>query len=256
MSKPAKQLSNGTMGLRFMQNAQRAKQQAQVEHEHAKVQDEAEWEVPQDLKEKWGIGAASSSSQASSSSAGGGNITYEPSYIPFMYDDTENAEAGPSKGRRKFNIHGIEVAPNRVILPVTVVATPAQQDDTKQRVGSISGFQAPLPIKEFPKDKDGKKRTKSVQEIIRETVPTSRPPPPPPSQPPTHPTSSISTSTASSGVAAVASKLASRPPHGSSSVFMKPAGVDDSPTTKRTREHDVAGKEGKKRKKGKESATR
>ena len=33
----SKKLSNGLMGLRFMQNAQRAKQQAQVELEQAKV---------------------------------------------------------------------------------------------------------------------------------------------------------------------------------------------------------------------------
>ena len=48
------------MGLRFMQNAQRAKQQAQVELEQAKVKDEAEWEVSQEVKEAWGIGSSTS----------------------------------------------------------------------------------------------------------------------------------------------------------------------------------------------------
>ena len=43
-----------------MQNAQRAKQQAQVEAEQAKVKDEAEWEVSQEVKEQWGIGESSS----------------------------------------------------------------------------------------------------------------------------------------------------------------------------------------------------
>lgn len=57
MSKP---LSNGVMGLRFMQNAQRAKQQAQVELEQAKIKDEAEWEVSQEVKDAWGIGSSSS----------------------------------------------------------------------------------------------------------------------------------------------------------------------------------------------------
>jgi hypothetical protein len=56
----SKSLSNGVMGLRFMQNAQRAKQQAQVELEQAKVKDEAEWEVPQEIKDAWGIASSSS----------------------------------------------------------------------------------------------------------------------------------------------------------------------------------------------------
>ena len=47
------------MGLRFMQNAQRAKQQAQVELEQAKIKDEAEWEVSQEIKDAWGIGSSS-----------------------------------------------------------------------------------------------------------------------------------------------------------------------------------------------------
>ena len=56
----SKTLSNGLMGLRFMQNAQRAKEQAQVELEQAKVKDEAEWEVSQEIKDAWGISSSSS----------------------------------------------------------------------------------------------------------------------------------------------------------------------------------------------------
>ena len=44
-----------------MQNAHRAKQQAQVEAEQAKVKDEAEWEVSQEIKDAWGISPASTS---------------------------------------------------------------------------------------------------------------------------------------------------------------------------------------------------
>ena len=55
----SKTLSNGTLSLRFMQNAQRAKQQAQIELEAAKVKDEAEWEVSQAVKDEWGIGSTS-----------------------------------------------------------------------------------------------------------------------------------------------------------------------------------------------------
>ena len=42
----SKTLSNGTLSLRFMQNAHRAKLQAQVELEQAKIKDDAEWSVP------------------------------------------------------------------------------------------------------------------------------------------------------------------------------------------------------------------
>lgn len=59
----SKTLSNGTLSLRFMQNAQRAKQEAQVEAEQAKVRDEAEWEIPQEVKEQWGIASSPDASQ-------------------------------------------------------------------------------------------------------------------------------------------------------------------------------------------------
>ena len=42
-----------------MQNAQRAKQQAEVELEQKKIKDDAEWEVSQEVKDAWGLGTAS-----------------------------------------------------------------------------------------------------------------------------------------------------------------------------------------------------
>ena len=54
-----KTLSTGTLSLRFMQNAHRAKQLAEVEAEQAQVKDEAEWEVAKEVREAWGIGAGS-----------------------------------------------------------------------------------------------------------------------------------------------------------------------------------------------------
>ena len=51
-----KTLSNGTLSLKFMQNAQRAKLQAQVEAEQAKIKDDAEWSVSQEVRDAWGIG--------------------------------------------------------------------------------------------------------------------------------------------------------------------------------------------------------
>ena len=54
MSLPkGKSLSNGTLGLRFMQNALRAKQQEAVEAERAKIQNEAEWEIPKEIRDAW-----------------------------------------------------------------------------------------------------------------------------------------------------------------------------------------------------------
>jgi len=55
----AKTLSTGTLSLRFMQNAHRAKQLAEVEAEQAQVKDEAEWEVAKEVREAWGIGSRS-----------------------------------------------------------------------------------------------------------------------------------------------------------------------------------------------------
>lgn len=54
-----KTLSKGTLGLRFMQNAQRAKQQAAVDFERAKVKDDAEWEVSKEIREAWGLASRS-----------------------------------------------------------------------------------------------------------------------------------------------------------------------------------------------------
>lgn len=54
-SSAGKSLSNGTMSLRFMQNALRSKQQTAVDLERAKVKDEAEWEVSKEVREAWGL---------------------------------------------------------------------------------------------------------------------------------------------------------------------------------------------------------
>ena len=55
----SKSLSNSTLSLRFMQNAQRARQQAAADAERAKVKDEAEWEVSREIREVWGLAASS-----------------------------------------------------------------------------------------------------------------------------------------------------------------------------------------------------
>lgn len=127
----AKNISKSTLGLRFMQNAQRAKLQAQVEAEQAKINDDAEWSVSQEVREAWGIESSTVSSpraQARCVSASYANkvvlskacsaqsVTHEASYIPFIFGEDEaeegEEEAGPSRlvrGRRKFNDRGQEV---------------------------------------------------------------------------------------------------------------------------------------------------
>ena len=50
-----KTLSTSTLSLRFMQNAQRAKQLKEVELEKAAVHDDAQWDVGQEVREAWGL---------------------------------------------------------------------------------------------------------------------------------------------------------------------------------------------------------
>ncbi|TCD67752.1 hypothetical protein EIP91_011994 [Steccherinum ochraceum] len=230
------------------QNAQRAKQEAQVEAEHAKVKDDAEWEIPQAMREQWGI--ASSPKSSSSRSAA---VSYESSYVPFMSADS-SPQAGPSqvKGRRRFNTHGEEVAS---VETTTEPQEPATHDDgslsSKQppRAG-ISGFKAPLSI---TKDKTTK-RTKTAQMLIREDNGKGLRDPPPLSKNSVVAAATTTTTTTTSTTATTG--------------FRKPAGIDV-PTgpaqgkvdarTKRSREQGSAGisgsKEGKKRKKAKAETT-
>jgi len=86
-----KTLSTGTLSLRFMQNAYRAKQLAQVEAEQAQVKDEAEWEVSKEVREAWG-----KSNEAERC------IIYEPSYMPFVFG--RDASEGVKKSKRTSNI--------------------------------------------------------------------------------------------------------------------------------------------------------
>ena len=79
---PPKALSSSTLSLRFMQNAE---QKHTVQQ--AKVRDDAEWELPQDLR---------------STTVGEDTVTYEHSYLPFLFDQP--------RGRRTFDKHGKEVS--------------------------------------------------------------------------------------------------------------------------------------------------
>lgn len=61
----SKSLSNGTLSLRFMQNAQRAKDNSEVKPNQATIADDAEWHVPQNVWNAWtSAGAAATNSES------------------------------------------------------------------------------------------------------------------------------------------------------------------------------------------------
>ncbi|GBE86955.1 hypothetical protein SCP_1001990 [Sparassis crispa] len=160
-SKTGKTLSNATLSLRFMQNAQRAKMQAQVEAEQAKIRDEAEWEVSKEVKEAWGISSISGSDRS---------VTHETSYVPFLFS-SEGVAAGPSRvrGRRTFN-HGEETIPKEkndaTDAEKKAPADTAEPPLSTKRPTSISGFKVPVSTTQMGSKKA---RKKTVQMLIHET---------------------------------------------------------------------------------------
>ncbi|KAG6890134.1 hypothetical protein C0995_011427 [Termitomyces sp. Mi166 len=107
-----KTISRGTLGLRFMQNALRAKQLKEVEYEKAEVKDDGEWEVDQRVRDAWGSAPSSSSSQT---------ISYETSYLPFIFSSEASGSLSETdiqkpKGRRMFNKDGVEETTQEVTV--------------------------------------------------------------------------------------------------------------------------------------------
>ncbi|KAH7911135.1 hypothetical protein BJ138DRAFT_24282 [Hygrophoropsis aurantiaca] len=160
-----KTLSTGTMNLRFMQNARRNQQLAQVEVEKAHVKDDAEWEVAKEIREAWGLGSGSNTKTQ--------NVTYETSYLPFLFPSlpaspAEN-EAGSSdsrpRGRRTFNKHGEEIIqPSVVSESQPDIDNNTQQKAVKQiRPKSISGSGTQIATaRQTKRPKDASKSAKRV----------------------------------------------------------------------------------------------
>ncbi|KAJ3860480.1 hypothetical protein EV359DRAFT_85273 [Lentinula novae-zelandiae] len=87
----AKQLSSGTLSLKFMQNAQRAKQLKEVVLERAHVEDDGQWEIAKEIRESWG------------SAESDDTVVYESSYLPFIFPSTPSSSSDDiPKGRRVF----------------------------------------------------------------------------------------------------------------------------------------------------------
>ncbi|KAF8816908.1 hypothetical protein BYT27DRAFT_7075843 [Phlegmacium glaucopus] len=105
----SKSLSTGTLSLRFMQNAHRAKQLKEVELDRAEVKDDGMWEVSQAVRDAWGLTRDTDSSYKN---------VHESSYLPFIFSakssviDNSVPETSPKKiaGRRTFNSEGEEVS--------------------------------------------------------------------------------------------------------------------------------------------------
>ncbi|KAJ2921916.1 hypothetical protein H1R20_g15176, partial [Candolleomyces eurysporus] len=102
-----KTLSTGTMNLRFMQNALRAQQIQAAELPKAEIKDDGQWEVPQAVRDAWGLTSNSKSRDSD---------VHEESYLPFLFqadeDDAAPSSSGSSsqvKGRRVFGKHGKEL---------------------------------------------------------------------------------------------------------------------------------------------------
>jgi hypothetical protein len=98
----SKKLNNSTLGLRFMQNAQRAKNPSEAtttpNTTQASPPDDAEWHLPQNVRDAWPLSTNSS------------NAVSEPSYLPFLFHAEDEVSPSLFKGRRSF-VHGKEVIP-------------------------------------------------------------------------------------------------------------------------------------------------
>ncbi|PAV15866.1 hypothetical protein PNOK_0872400 [Pyrrhoderma noxium] len=123
-----------------MQNAQRVKEQATIELERAKVKDEAEWEVPKEVREAWGLAPKAQSKQT---------IEQETSYLPFLFpslqkgvnvstsSDDISSSLKPS-GRRTFN-KGKEVSTFTSTSATSADAVKAVKPESNIKTSHITG---------------------------------------------------------------------------------------------------------------------
>ncbi|KAJ7258080.1 hypothetical protein B0H12DRAFT_1201857 [Mycena haematopus] len=138
----AKTLSTSTLSLKFMQNAHRAKNLAEVQLDRAEVKDDGEWEVAKEIRDAWGPETAQvypnfrvENTRLTSPFFLNTrqSVSYEASYLPFLFTpDASGSNAPPAanlKGRRAFK-RGREVTDEyQVIVPV-VPATEAKPPTT------------------------------------------------------------------------------------------------------------------------------
>ncbi|KAG6897081.1 hypothetical protein C0992_004251 [Termitomyces sp. T32_za158] len=203
----AKTISRGTLGLRFMQNAQRAKQLKELEFEKAEVKDDGQWEVDQRVREAWGTASTSSNSQT---------ISYEASYLPFIFSSeapgsSSEADTQKPKGRRVFNKNGVEeIAQEKEPEPTPVPTTVPEQKRLRvhPRPKTISGSAG---LFGFPDQAPSKPKTApSARQLIHDNTGVGEDLRPRPSKESTKPRPKPEST-----------------PLSTKAVFLKPAGVDD-----------------------------
>ncbi|KAG7452787.1 uncharacterized protein BT62DRAFT_1070508 [Guyanagaster necrorhizus] len=165
MSAKPKTLSNGTLSLRFMQNAHRAKQLKEVELEKAQVKDSDEWAIPKEIQESWG----KSTSDA---------VSYEDSYLPFLFPTESSGSSSSAQkqanGRRVFK-KGEEVIGTK---PST--ETPPQPRHSSQSTPQAALKKEKMISLNLKTSSKVKKSNKSAKQAIFETrnVGTDLRPPP------------------------------------------------------------------------------
>ncbi|KAJ7459446.1 hypothetical protein B0H11DRAFT_171765 [Mycena galericulata] len=133
----AKTLSTSTLSLKFMQNAHRAKNIAEVQLEKADVKDDGEWEVAKEIRDAWGPETAQS-------------VSYEASYLPFLFaaDAPDNATPTALKGRRAFK-RGREVADE--YQPIVPAAPTPPNASTSKSQGKPKAISSTLSGRPSPK---------------------------------------------------------------------------------------------------------
>ncbi|KIY64525.1 hypothetical protein CYLTODRAFT_425120 [Cylindrobasidium torrendii FP15055 ss-10] len=147
MSSGPKKLSNGTLSLRFMQNAQRAQKKATEDLVQAEIHDSEQWSIPQNIQDSW-----PKSTQPSST-------TTESSYLPFIFEAMAESSTKVS-GRRVFK-KGREEAKTEPIAEEVPPAEENRDEPTPVRPIAISGSKMP---------------TKKIKQPSTERPPPSKPP--------------------------------------------------------------------------------
>ncbi|TFK48208.1 hypothetical protein OE88DRAFT_1810517 [Heliocybe sulcata] len=148
-----KTLSNGTLGLRFMQ---RAKLAQQADADKAAVKDESQWEI------------ASAGREAYASS----EVTYEASYLPFLFPTAGGGASAEVKGRRRFAAGGQETPFHEGTSQPPEPALPADDKPREwsksKRPATISGSGTVSRLQKDTKANGNNART--AKAVIHETA--------------------------------------------------------------------------------------
>ncbi|KAI6113594.1 hypothetical protein EDD16DRAFT_1834398 [Pisolithus croceorrhizus] len=178
---PPKSLSTTTLALRFMKHGvHRQAEQQRVELEQARVKDDAEWEVSEEVRRAWEVVHGGDEDRK--------HVTYEQSYLPFLFPSLSDGQIGKGgdetrdigtqntvsllpRGRRTFDKHGRE--------DVTTADPPTATTKKLGRLKSISSFGKPQSSKkgkektsdegaEIDREKHERDLSKAAKNVIRD----------------------------------------------------------------------------------------